>query len=1054
MRVTSCKVVASALMLMGAAANASAAPAPGNSSDDSGIQAYHSGNGLLNRGHYQLAIAEYQSFLSAHPDHDKAPLARYGLAVCLFRLNRLDDAAETLAPLTRHSGFEFAAEVAVMLGQCRLAAHHYQQALESFEAVVNNFHNHPLADDAAAQSVEALYLNNQFDKAAARSKDFASRWPDSPQRDRADYFGGMAKMQSKVYKSAGQQFAGLLKTHPRSPFAPHAALLLARCLHNQGDFPAAARQYDVVLGQQKNPYRPEALLGQATLLRRDRKHEQAGKLLDQLLKEYPSTALADSARLLRGRTWFDLGDYDAAVKTLVGVEQSKDRTLAGEAAYWSAKCRLRQNDHVAAAKDFKEAIDAYPDSALQPEMRYDRAVALLRSGDQAAAAKTLVDFRSRFPKHALAPQALHLLASIAHQQEDYKQSLNYAERFLEDYPDHALAPEVAFLSSENRYLSGEYEKAVNAYRRFLDKHGDNPRARIARYRLGMALYRLSNLDEAWPLLSQIHPKDDEATQFGALSLALGDICFHRGQWKQAEAHLRTYLAGKPTPAAADEALLKLGLALQRQNKHQAAIERYDRLLAEFPESPHALQALFERGQVLVALKKLDAAAQSFDKVLAQGDDTRFATPARRHLAAISLTGGEFSQAAERFALVARSSSDAADRAEAQFQQGQALMAAQDFKAADKALKTLIAEAPSHQRIPAAKANRAIALSRQDRHKAALELIAQIKPAKLDAPLAASVLYEKAWCLRALGNVSEAAQAYRKLIQAQPGGQVQAHALVELADVHADDRQFAKAVELLDQLHSWAARSNTRIEPEIAEEAGYRLGTCLFKLKEYDRAARVLSEFVASYPKSKLLVSASFFCGEALFAMDKQAGAVEHFRRVLAGPQSDPACGPSLLRLGECYAHTQQWADSEKAFAEYLDRFGSSEPWFTARFGLGWALENQGRLDDAMDSYQQVVSRHKGPTAARAQFQIGQCLFGKKQYEDAARELLKVDILYGYPEWSAAALYEAGRCFEMLAKTAEARQQFQTVLDQYKETQWAQLAAGRLEGLTKRSLPGH
>ena len=98
------------------------------------------------------------------------------------------------------------------------------------------------------------------------------------------------------------------------------------------------------------------------------------------------------------------------------------------------------------------------------------------------------------------------------------------------------------------------------------------------------------------------------------------------------------------------------------------------------------------------------------------------------------------------------------------------------KDADKVFKTLISDAPSHARIPTAKANRAIALSRQDDHEAALELIAQIKPPELDAPLRASVLYEQAWCLRALGKVREAAQTYRKLIKAQPGGQVQAAAV--------------------------------------------------------------------------------------------------------------------------------------------------------------------------------------------------------------------------------------------------------------------------------------
>ena len=71
-----------------------------------------------------------------------------------------------------------------------------------------------------------------------------------------------------------------------------------------------------------------------------------------------------------------------------------------------------------------------------------------------------------------------------------------------------------------------------------------------------------------------------------------------------------------------------------------------------------------------------------------------------------------------------------------------------------------------------------------------------------------------------------------------------------------------------------------------------------------------------------------------------------------------------------------------------------------------------------------------------------------------RELLKVDILYAYPEWSAAALYEAARCFEKLGKTAEAKQHFEQVEEKYKQTQWAKLAAQRLTELSaSATLPG-
>ena len=71
-----------------------------------------------------------------------------------------------------------------------------------------------------------------------------------------------------------------------------------------------------------------------------------------------------------------------------------------------------------------------------------------------------------------------------------------------------------------------------------------------------------------------------------------------------------------------------------------------------------------------------------------------------------------------------------------------------------------------------------------------------------------------------------------------------------------------------------------------------------------------------------------------------------------------------------------------------------------------------------------------------------------------RELLKVDILYAYPEWSAAALYEAGRCFVLMNDSVQARQQFTTVTEKFKDTQWAKLAGEQLAELSaSSSLPG-
>ena len=150
---------------------------------------------------------------------------------------------------------------------------------------------------------------------------------------------------------------------------------------------------------------------------------------------------------------------------------------------------------------------------------------------------------------------------------------------------------------------------------------------------------------------------------------------------------------------------------------------------------------------------------------------------------------------------------------------------------------------------------------------------------------------------------------------------------------------------------------------------------------------------------------------------------------------------------------RRWSAGERTFAKYLDRFADAEQWYQAQFGLGWACEHQKRYAEAISAYGKVVSRHQGPTAARAQFQIGQCLYAQEQYNEAVRALLKVDILYAYPEWSAAALFEAGRCFEELNKTAQAREHFQQVTRKYEDTRWAQMATRRLSTLSSASLPG-
>src|SRR5262245_18366935 len=92
-------------------------PAGGQgAASDPALLEHLTGNGRLNRGMNELAVGEYRRFLEAHPNHEKAGVARYGLGVAPFRMKKYEEAATELRPLLEKNDFEFAAETLLTVG--------------------------------------------------------------------------------------------------------------------------------------------------------------------------------------------------------------------------------------------------------------------------------------------------------------------------------------------------------------------------------------------------------------------------------------------------------------------------------------------------------------------------------------------------------------------------------------------------------------------------------------------------------------------------------------------------------------------------------------------------------------------------------------------------------------------------------------------------------------------------------------------------------------------------------------------------------------------------
>lgn len=290
-------------------------------------------------------------------------------------------------------------------------------------------------------------------------------------------------------------------------------------------------------------------------------------------------------------------------------------------------------------------------------------------------------------------------------------------------------------------------------------------------------------------------------------------------------------------------------------------------------------------------------------------------------------------------------------------------------------------------------------------------------------------------------VSEKAaqEHYHALVAAAPRSPLAARVRLELADVQAQRGQNDAALELL------AAALEDNPPLELTERIQLRAATCLLA-KGDAKTALGRARAVSKNAQSPLAAEARLLEGEVHILNKDWANAITQlvpFRD--QGPlQNVPGLSDrALLRLGHAFAQAQRWDESRQACETLVNRFPNS-PWLhEGRFGIGWAWQHQNQHDNACNNYVEVTRRSAAEVAARAQLQIGLCRLAQKRYPEAAKELLVVPYTYDYPEHSAAALCEAGQAYLEQKQAGEAAKLWQGVVKDFAASKWAETAKQRL-----------
>lgn len=831
------------------------------------------------------------------------------------------------------------------------------------------------------------------------------------------------------------------------------------------------------------------LYGGALLYEAGKFGEARGRF-QEFLKQYPNSPLRAEAELRLGFCLVQQKDYAEAVKALTPLVD-KDPRLADQVRFWLGKAQaglaadLKGNPaaHQQALNNALNTLRQAADRAQQlaatdPDARERRGEILLEVADtqqHLKQAREAANLYQQILNEKLLPQreeeVQQRLIGALHLAGDFAESDKAVARFLEKYPQSTLLPSVLFRQAENTYfrilnaeknpntaerakeLARLYDEAAKHFQAVIEKYPEFPQVNLARYSLGLVHYRKGDLEKARETLSQV-PAQDRNGELALVPYVLADCLLRLApttppedalatarleeQLKGAAELLEGFVTAQPNGPQAADALLKLGLAQQRQAQlvaagadrvkaFNAARATYEKLLApQFAKAPEAVQAVLERAkciagagdingainelrrfttdplrttpaapmgllQLATLLRSQNKAAEAAD-ILAKGREQHEPALAkeperagwvvllRYHHGLALREAGKLPESRAAFDQVIKQFGNRPEAAEAALRFGQSLKDEGQQKV--EAARKMATGTKTPQETALALKLREQGYQQVREGVQFLEAQAeQLKKQQPEREVRARMLYEAAWGHRFLAEPEvETArlQAAKEPEKKQAAGAGKAPAEAPLAKLPVQPSE--KKAHALYQ-----AVIEAFPDLPLATEARFELAELLAERGDHEQALQLLGEGLDREPPPELTDKIRLRMGAIHAAKGNLEGALGQFDAVAANPKS-PLAAQAHYRAGEAHLLLGQHAEAVKRLSLFRDQPAlQNVPGVTERalLRLGHAYARLKNWDESRRAHEQVAGRFPdSPWAEEARYGIGWSWQQQKQYDQA------------------------------------------------------------------------
>lgn len=724
-------------------------------------------------------------------------------------------------------------------------------------------------------------------------------------------------------------------------------------------------------------------------------HSEAIEEYGQFLKLAPDSPEAITALLRMGRSAVVIGQYEKALNAFkkaeekAGSEEQRQEAVAsqGEALFFLK----RYKDTIRVLTPIAEGSV----SETRARALYYLGRAYLESGDSMKAVSTLNMLVSELPESLTAPFAqYHLGFALAASGDVEGAATAFSAAANAKNTDEGLRMESRFRAAELYDKLGWAAAALTAYEQLRKEFPDSDYAQRADYGYVWALYHSGRYEEASSMANNFLKQHADSPQSPGLEYLRGN-CYYQ------------------------------------QEKYEDALRVYSDLRKKYADSSFTGRALYKTAWAQYLLGTITEAENAIKTFLDTYADTELRGEALYLLGAIHVAEGTYEEALQEFKQVADQYPKSEFSEDALFKAGECYSQLGLRNEAAATFEDFVRRFPGNPLAEQAMLRSGDARFTARDFAEAIANYAKILEEPKDPRIEEETLYRMAVTYHNMKNYDESTATFQKLLEKFPEGMYAVEAQFRIGEYelrqHKDPLKAIEAYQAV--LHKDKARGFTvRVLQGLA--------SARYEQKDYEQAAAQLLQLLREHPEAQLTEEAYLWCGQWLRDQERWVDAAAMYSSMLQAFSEHKEKAGLLYILGECQEKT---GEVEKAIDTYKKALVLSPDGQRAaeiHFHLGALHEMRKEPEKAMDLYEKAANMDGGEISARARFQLATIQERLGEHESAARNYMRLAILFVHETLSPEALWRAGNCYRKLGNHTQAKSVFEELVADYPESSFA------------------